>query len=57
MARSIRFNEVVVEKVYNSLEEILEKHSSGLPQICNMDEAGLTTVQQAIKILEENGTK
>lgn len=57
LARAMGFNKVVVGHFYHNLEQILQKYKLGPEQIYNMDETGLTTVQQPTKIIGEKGVK
>lgn len=57
LARSMGFNRPIVTKFFNNLEQIYERYNLGPTNIYNMDETGLTTTQNAVKVLAQKGCK
>lgn len=57
LARSMGFNKPVVSKFYEKLSELLTQHKFGPENIYNLDESGVTTVQNPGKVIAPKGAK
>lgn len=57
LGRAMGFNKVVVKKFFDNLKEVLDKYKFRSGNIYNMDESGLTTVQEAGKVVAMKGQK
>lgn len=55
--RILGFNKVEVDLFFKNLENVMTKHNFSPSQIYNMDETGVTTVQETEKIIAPKGQK
>lgn len=51
------FNKEEVDRFFENLEEVTDKHKFQSHQIFNMDETGISTVQEPNKVLAKMGQK
>lgn len=57
LARAFSFNKINVQKCFDNLKVILNRHSFSPGNIYNIDETGITTVQKSNKIVARKGFK
>lgn len=57
LGRAMGFNKPVVQRFFDNVQEIYEKYKLGPDQVYNVDETGLTTVQEAGKVIARKGQK
>ena len=55
--RILAFNKTEVDRFYENLLSVFEKHHYGPGRIFNIDETGLTTVQKSDRIIVEKAVK
>lgn len=51
LARSAGFNRPIVTKFFNNFEQLYERYNLGPTNMYNVDETGLTTTENAVKVL------
>ena len=57
IGQAFGFNEPVVKEYFNNLANVLDKHHFTADRIFNMDETGVTTVQNPKKVVTLTGMK
>ena len=57
IGRASGFNEPVVKQYLNNLANVLDKHHFTADRIFNIDETGVTTVQNPKKVVTPTGIK
>ncbi|CAH1112635.1 unnamed protein product [Psylliodes chrysocephalus] len=57
LGRAMGFNKVVVQKFFDNLQKVIEKHHFRSDKIYNVDETALTTVQETGKVVAMKGQR
>lgn len=57
LGRAMGFNKPVVHRFFDNVREIYEKYKLGPDRVYSVDETGLTTVQEAGKVIARKGQK